>query len=61
MTNDVNADVPPVTESELTDAELEAVTGGKSRGFYESSGPNHTGGTTTSSYAWRGRRFAPWF
>jgi hypothetical protein len=59
MTNDANA--PAIDPAELSDADLETVTGGKSRGFHESSVPNHMGGTTTSSYAWRGRRFAPWF
>lgn len=48
-------------DRELTDADLEVVTGGKSQGEVFDSGPSDDGtGTVTHSYQWRGRRFAPW-
>lgn len=57
MTNDDRTD----TDRELSDADLEAVTGGKSQGVIHDSSPSFDGSRTVShSYQWRGRRFAPW-
>lgn len=57
MTNDTNT--PTDAARELTDAELEAVAGGKPRGSIERERPNAYGGTTSESYRWRGFRFRP--
>lgn len=59
MTNDSNKPNTPAVSRELTDAELELVSGGKPRGYMERQSPNASGGTTTNTYAWRGRRFRP--
>ena len=59
MTHNTDNPNNPNNPRELTDAELELVSGGKPRGYVERQGVNAYGGTTTSSYAWRGRRFRP--
>lgn len=59
MTNDTSKPNTSQNPRELTDAELEAVAGGKPRGYIERERPNAYGGTTNESYRWRGFRFRP--
>lgn len=59
MTNDTGNPNNPQNSRDLTDAELELVSGGKPRGYVERQRPNAYGGTTTTSYRWRGFRFRP--
>ena len=59
MTNDTTKSNNPDISRELTDPELELVSGGKPRGYIERQLPNAYGGTTTQTYRWRGFRFRP--
>jgi hypothetical protein len=59
MTDDVHGSGKDVTR-ELSDADLEALVGGKSRGVISENGPSSDGfGSSTHTYSWRGWRFRP--